>query len=216
MFRFWNVRERRHTTCAFTRFGVVSSGTSHVVLRVELSCYTHDLLTLSSIIAAIYHSLRPRRPPSIRAPMSSLLSRYVVPQFPAYKGPYTVASFELEIPVSSLPTSQKPPNSAEPISTVQFRVFYPTAQKFKPADAESGPPAPLSGATSEGDSTDTEKTTVKTGWTSGWFRHRAAANGSSKEQSKPVYWLPEPHQREYLSGYARFLGAGSGLAELIS
>lgn len=28
--------------------------------------------------------------------------------------------------------------------------------------------------------------------------------------------LPEPHQREYLSGYARFLGAGSGLAEVIS
>ncbi|KAA8893872.1 platelet-activating factor acetylhydrolase, isoform II-domain-containing protein [Sphaerosporella brunnea] len=142
----------------------------------------------------------------------SFLSRYVVPQFPAYNGPYTVASFDLEIPVTSLPTSQKPPNSAEAISTVQFRVFYPTAHKFEPADTERASSAPPSDAESEGVSSDAEKT----GWTSGWFRHRATLDDRQKEQSKPVYWLPEPHQREYLSGYARFLGAGSGLAELIS
>ncbi|KAF8544336.1 platelet-activating factor acetylhydrolase, isoform II-domain-containing protein [Trichophaea hybrida] len=135
----------------------------------------------------------------------SFLSRLnVIPQFPAYKGPYTVASFELEIPVSSLPATQKPPKSAESISTVQFRIFYPTGQHFTPAD-------PRNATTATPPSGDAAGAEAK-GWTSGWFRQRHPCSPPSKS----VYWLPEPHQREYLGGYARFLGAGSGLAELIS
>lgn len=95
----------------------------------------------------------------------SFISRYVVPQFPPYKGPSAVGSFELEIPVASLPAQPAPPAAAA-ITTIQFRVFYPAA-------ASAAPP-------------------------------------------RPVYWLPEPHQRAYLSGYARFLGAGAALAELLS
>ncbi|KAI5810559.1 platelet-activating factor acetylhydrolase, isoform II-domain-containing protein [Pyronema omphalodes] len=161
----------------------------------------------------------------------SFLSRLkVVPQFPSYKGPYTVASFELEIPVSSLPTSQKPPASAENVSTVQFRVFYPTGQKYKPADAENAPPNPPSGDTTEANGAvdgvtnvtlengsngagvvdSSQKPATNGSWMPGWF-----SRGSSTA-TKSVYWLPEPHQREYLSGYVRFLGAGSGLAEIIS
>jgi len=144
--------------------------------------------------------------------MSSLLSRLnVVPQFPAYKGPYTVASFELEIPVASLPASQRPPDDAESISTVQFRVFYPTAQKFNPQTPDSTQAARGS-AKAPKNAADGDKT--KAGWTHGWF-HRHGHH-EAQQPSKSVYWLPEPHQREYLSGYARFMGAGSGLAELIS
>ena len=140
--------------------------------------------------------------------MASLLSRFnVVPQFPSYKGPYTVASFELEIPVSSLPASQRPPNCAESISTVQFRVFYPTAQKFNPQTPESARAAKETESPKNARNGDKEKA----GWTHGWFGHH-----ESQQPSRSVYWLPEPHQREYLSGYARFMGAGSGLAELIS
>ena len=61
----------------------------------------------------------------------TVLSRFsfnLVPRFPPYKGPYTVASLELEIPVSSLPVSRRP-GSAENVSTVLFRVFYPTAHR---------------------------------------------------------------------------------------
>jgi platelet-activating factor acetylhydrolase len=143
--------------------------------------------------------------------MSSLLSRLnVVPQFPSYKGPYTVASLELEIPVASLPASQRSPNYAESISTVQFRVFYPTAQKFNPQTPESTPAT----RDSEGPKSAADGDKTKAGWTHGWF-HRHGHH-ESQQPSKSVYWLPEPHQREYLSGYARFMGAGSGLAELIS
>ncbi|RPB04416.1 hypothetical protein L873DRAFT_1758903 [Choiromyces venosus 120613-1] len=43
--------------------------------------------------------------------------------------------------------------------------------------------------------------------TTGWFGNTA---------KKPIRWLPEPYQREYLSGYARFLGVSSGFAEIVS
>ena len=128
----------------------------------------------------------------------SFLSRLpVLPQFPAYKGPYSVGSFELEIPVSALPSAPSPPVSAAAVSTVQFRVFYPTAASFKP--------------TPEPDASDLkeEEDRPSTSWAARWF-------GRGSPPSRPVYWVPEPHQREYLSGYVRFMGAGSGLAELIS
>ena len=126
----------------------------------------------------------------------------VVPQFPPYKGPFTVASVELEIPVSSLPVSRRP-TSAENVSTVLFRVFYPTAHS--PTQTSTGPGGTPADASAP--------------WMPSWFRQRAAAATRAARPypaSKPVYWLPEPHQREYLSGYARFLGAPPGLAKFIS
>jgi platelet-activating factor acetylhydrolase len=56
--------------------------------------------------------------------------------------------------------------------------------------------------------TDKENSDTSAGAHCRWFGKQA--------ESKPVRWLPEPFQREYLSGYARFLGASSGFAEIIS
>lgn len=107
----------------------------------------------------------------------SFLSRLnIIPQFPAYPGPYDVGSFELEIPASSLEPASKAPPPDTKVETVQFRVFYP-AEKSDSA--------------------------TRTGWL-----------GNMAE--KPIRWLPEPYQREYLSGYARFLGVSSGFAEIVS
>lgn len=65
--------------------------------------------------------------------MSSLLSHLnPVPSFPAYTGPYTVGTQEVEIPISDLPKSNLPPDAA--ITTVSFRIFYPCEPtKPKPA-----------------------------------------------------------------------------------
>lgn len=46
----------------------------------------------------------------------------------------------------------------------------------------------------------------------GWWGQTQAGDSPSP----PVRWLPSPHQREYLSAYARFLGASSGFAEIVS
>lgn len=46
----------------------------------------------------------------------------------------------------------------------------------------------------------------------GWW----GGGARTREETPPVRWLPEPHQREYLSAYARFLGASSGFAEIVS
>ncbi|CAZ81279.1 unnamed protein product [Tuber melanosporum] len=43
--------------------------------------------------------------------------------------------------------------------------------------------------------------------TTGWFGNTA---------KKSIRWLPEPYQREYLSGYARFMGVSSRFAEIVS
>lgn len=149
------------------------------------------------------------------------LSRFnPVPQFPAYKGPFNVASFDVEIPVSSLiDASTRTPESAASISTVQFRVFYPTSRK-EPLSSTSTQDTP---GTVEHDNEEIEKEATEAkgvaGWAASWFTRHAPPSApapSPATPTKPVYWLPEPHQREYLSGYARFLGAGSGMAELIS
>lgn len=114
-----------------------------------------------------------------------------VPQFPAYTGPYDVGSFELEIPASSLGRGTSPPPPDVRIETVQFRVFYP-ADKATPTSNTQGRESGGGG-----------------GWW--WFGGREKPAGS-----KPVRWLPEPYQREYLSGYARFMGVNSGFAEIVS
>ncbi|KAI5785791.1 platelet-activating factor acetylhydrolase, isoform II-domain-containing protein [Geopyxis carbonaria] len=139
-----------------------------------------------------------------------------VPQFPSYKGSYNVASFELEIPVAALSESaQKPPPSAASISTVQFRVFYPTSPREHVSASEQSAAGSMR---AEDHNEEMEKEAEAGGgkphWASSWFQRHARPK--TPEPQKSVYWLPEPHQREYLSGYARFLGAGSGLAELIS
>jgi platelet-activating factor acetylhydrolase len=55
------------------------------------------------------------------------------PSFPAYTGPFQVGSAEYEIPISELRPEDKSPKAE--ISTVQFRVFYPSekaSDKTKP------------------------------------------------------------------------------------
>lgn len=144
----------------------------------------------------------------------SILSRLnpanVIPRFPAYTGPYAVGSFELEIPVTSL-------GSVDGVAeTVQFRVFYPTR---KPAEA------PACGWWSRCDKKHKQKQEEKEEkhkQKQGEKEDKEEKEEKLKEEenasstSKPVRWLPEPYQREYLSAYARFLGASSGFAEIVS
>lgn len=85
--------------------------------------------------------------------------------------------------------SLAPPGAVDSIpETVQFRVFYPTQ---KPVGSSAG---------------------------GGWWGPRTQQQQEEENPppSRPVRWLPEPHQREYLSAYARFLGASSGFAEIVS
>jgi platelet-activating factor acetylhydrolase len=56
----------------------------------------------------------------------------------------------------------------------------------------------------------TDKMTSTSNARGGWFGRGA------RPAPKPVRWLPEPYQREYLSGYARFMGVNSGFAEIVS
>lgn len=96
--------------------------------------------------------------------MTSYFSRLSpVPAFPAYTGPYTVGTIEVELPVTELDAPSPAPDSS--IATVQYRIFYPC-----------DPVAKTKGT---------------------------------------VHWIPSP-QREVVSAYSRFLGAGSKLAEFIS
>ncbi|OJD17280.1 hypothetical protein AJ78_02614 [Emergomyces pasteurianus Ep9510] len=53
------------------------------------------------------------------------LSLLQIPSFPSYTGPHRVGTSEFEIPVSSLESPAISPESDIPISTIQFRVFYP-------------------------------------------------------------------------------------------
>lgn len=83
--------------------------------------------------------------------------------------------------------SLAPPGTVDGVAeTVQFRIFYPAQ---KPAENPAG------------------------GW---WGQGDKKQEDPSTTIPKPVRWLPEPHQREYLSAYARFLGASSGFAEIVS
>lgn len=47
-----------------------------------------------------------------------------IPSFPAYTGSYRVGSTEIEIPISEIPSDSPVPDSR--ITSVKFRVFYPT------------------------------------------------------------------------------------------
>ena len=74
--------------------------------------------------------------------MASLLSRLgIVPSFPDYTGPYKVGTVDVESPVTELDSPAPPPDGADGLLTVQFRIFYPAE-----ADSQGKPitwlPAP--------------------------------------------------------------------------
>lgn len=143
----------------------------------------------------------------------SLFSR-LIPSFPPYPGPYAVGSFELEIPVASLAaTAPDATTTTTTIAdTVQFRVFYPTEKKTPAERPISAQPAGSwwGGKTTPVDPADA----LQQGEDQKPPEPAPALDPPSG--AKPVRWLPEPHQREYLSAYARFLGASSGFAEIVS
>ncbi|KAL9008175.1 MAG: hypothetical protein Q9173_006673 [Seirophora scorigena] len=51
------------------------------------------------------------------------------PGFPSYTGPYQVGSTDVEIPTSELPSPSSSPDSS--VSTVNFRIFYPSESSVK-------------------------------------------------------------------------------------
>lgn len=52
-----------------------------------------------------------------------------MPGFPAYTGPYTVGTIDVEIPVSELESPSPCPD--ETIGTIQYRIFYPCEAESK-------------------------------------------------------------------------------------
>lgn len=64
--------------------------------------------------------------------MRSYFSRFSpVPTFPAYTGPYTVGTVDVEIPISELNSPSPAPDTAANIHTIQFRIFYPATPESK-------------------------------------------------------------------------------------
>lgn len=64
--------------------------------------------------------------------MASFISRFnPIPSFPAYTGPYSVGTLDVEVPTAQLPSpsSSDPPDPS--ISTVSFRIFYPCERPAK-------------------------------------------------------------------------------------
>ena len=55
------------------------------------------------------------------------------PRFPSYPGPYKVGTAEYEIPISDLSSPSIAPAPDPAISTISFRVFYPTGEQEKPS-----------------------------------------------------------------------------------
>ncbi|KAI9788834.1 MAG: hypothetical protein M1833_002800 [Piccolia ochrophora] len=66
--------------------------------------------------------------------MTSFFSKWSpVPSFPPHKGPYTVGTVDVELPVADLPSPTPAPDPS--ITTVHFRLFYPCSPPEKPAKA---------------------------------------------------------------------------------
>ena len=63
-----------------------------------------------------------------------------IPSLPAYTGPYKVGSTELEIPVSEIPSESPVPDSK--ITSIKFRVFYPTTSNATSKKSVSWLPEP--------------------------------------------------------------------------
>ena len=114
--------------------------------------------------------------------------------FPKLPGPFKVGTIELEIPVSSLLDNVevgegvrvKLEEKDNIIHTILFRVYYPTTGKT----FDNG----------TGTTTGAHKKDEKQGWSE--YLHSFFRRGNEK----PVYWVPEPYQGEYLKGYLRFGG----------
>ncbi|TGZ83463.1 hypothetical protein EX30DRAFT_368825 [Ascodesmis nigricans] len=170
---------------------------------------------------------------------------FLIPRFPPLRGPHAITTLDIELPVSALlaPGQPVPAAAAESgIETVLWRVYYPVARdgggtvegrreegKERVGEAEKGNDELERRVSREGRSADiamagVEESTGENGaggawgkwWSSFGFGQKSGSERGKERGTKPVYWLPEPYQREYLSGYARFLGVGSGLAELVS
>ena len=120
--------------------------------------------------------------------------------FPKLPGPFKVGTIELEIPVSSLLDTveageglrvkfEENEEKDNIIHTILFRVYYPTTGK--------------NSDNSTGTATGADKRDEKQGWSE--YLHSFFRRGNENYE-KPVYWVPEPYQGEYLKGYLRFGG----------
>lgn len=114
--------------------------------------------------------------------------------FPKLPGPFRVGTIELEIPVSSLLDTVEAGEGLRVnfegkdniIHTILFRVYYPTTGE----NPDNG----------TGTTTGTHKGDEKQGWSEYFYSFFRRGN------ENPVYWVPEPHQRDYVKGYLRFGG----------
>jgi len=112
----------------------------------------------------------------------------LIPSFPPYEGPYQVGTVEIEIPVSALMGGLREDEGIRvkleqketTIHTILFRIYYP--------------------ATGEHPDGNEEGKQHGRGW--GGYLHGLIKCG----KRKPVYWVPEPYQEEFLKGYLRFGG----------
>ncbi|KAL8939433.1 MAG: hypothetical protein Q9216_003352 [Gyalolechia sp. 2 TL-2023] len=64
--------------------------------------------------------------------VSFLSSLNPTPAFPSYTGPYQMGTTDVEIPAAELPSPSPTPDSS--ISTISFRIFYPSEPLPKPAN----------------------------------------------------------------------------------
>jgi platelet-activating factor acetylhydrolase len=60
---------------------------------------------------------------------SYLKSLNPTPGFPEYTGPYSVGTFDVEVPVQELDAGCEKPEEAKGIETVLFRVWYPCVRE---------------------------------------------------------------------------------------
>lgn len=112
----------------------------------------------------------------------------LVPSFPPYEGPHQVGTVEVEIPVSSLMDGLREDEGIRvkfeqkerTIHTILFRIYYPATGAHPHENVEGKPH---------------EK---------GWGDYLHGLIGCGKR--KPVYWVPEPYQNEFLKAYLRFGG----------
>lgn len=116
----------------------------------------------------------------------------LIPSFPPCEGPYKVGTVDIEVPVSGLLDGLgedegvriKFEQQERTVHTILFRVFYPATGEHPGTNNEHGH----------------GKHEGKGGW--GHYLHGFMRGG----KEKPVYWVPEPYQEEYLKGYLRFGG----------
>lgn len=112
----------------------------------------------------------------------------LIPSFPPYEGPYQVGTMEVEIPVSALMDGLREDEGVRvkleqkerTIHTILFRIYYPATGEHLDENVNGKP--------------------HRKGW--GDYLHGLIKG----EKGKPVYWVPEPYQEEFLKAYLRFGG----------